>query len=94
MGGRFIDLPTWQGLLGKKKLVVVHPLGGCPIGNTHETGVVDEFGQVFDASKSAASKAVLPGLYVVDAPSFPSARCESESHDLSASAEIVSNALV
>jgi len=95
MGGRFIDLPTWQGLLGKKKLVVVHPLGGCPIGNTHEDGVVDEFGQVFDASKPAASKAVLPGLYVVDGAAIPGALAANPSLTISAQAlKSVTNALV
>jgi len=32
MGGNYIALPGWQGVLGKKKLVITHPLGGCPIG--------------------------------------------------------------
>src|SRR5713226_1140296 len=35
MGGKYLALPTWLGLLGNKKLVITHPLGGCPIGNTH-----------------------------------------------------------
>src|SRR5262249_32642360 len=48
MGGQYIALPGWQGLLGQKKLVITHPLGGCPIGATHEEGVVNEFGQVYD----------------------------------------------
>jgi cholesterol oxidase len=86
MGGRFIDLPTWQGLLDKKKIVVVHPLGGCPIGTTHEDGVVDEFGQVFDGSKPAASKAVLPGLYVVDGAVIPGALVANPSLTISAQA--------
>jgi cholesterol oxidase len=74
MGGKYIALPGWQGLLrGKKKLVITHPLGGCPIGATHEDGVVNEFGQVFDASKPANSKAVLPNLYVVDGATIPGA---------------------
>jgi cholesterol oxidase len=86
MGGRFIDLPTWQGLLGKKKLVVVHPLGGCPIGDTHETGVVNEFGQVFDASKAVPSKAVLKDLYVVDGAVIPGALAANPSLTISAQA--------
>ena len=95
MGGRFIDLPTWQGLLGKKKIVVVHPLGGCPIGATHENGVVDEFGQVFDASKPAASKTVLPGLYVVDGAVIPGALAANPSLTISAQAlKSVTNALL
>jgi cholesterol oxidase len=74
MGGKYIALPGWQGvLLGEKKLVITHPLGGCPIGRTHEEGVVDEFGQVFDGSQPAAGKAVLKGLYVVDGAVIPGA---------------------
>jgi len=84
MGGRYIDLPTWQGLLGKKKLVIVHPLGGCPIGNTHEDGVVNEFGQVFDGSKPAATKTLLPGLYVVDGAVIPGALAANPSLTISA----------
>jgi len=86
MGGRYIAMPGWQGLLGKKKLVVVHPLGGCPIGTTHENGVVNEFGQVFDASQPAASKTVLPGLYVVDGAVIPGALAVNPTLTISAQA--------
>jgi len=73
MGGKYIALPGWQAVLGKKKLVITHPLGGCPIGATHEQGVVNEFGAVFDGSQPANSKAVLKGLYVVDGATIPGA---------------------
>ena len=86
MGGRYIALPGWQGLLGQKKLVITHPLGGCPIGATHEEGVVDEFGQVYDGSQPAASKAVLPGLYVVDGAVIPGALAANPSLTISAQA--------
>lgn len=73
MGGHYIALPGWQGLLlGKKKLTVTHPLGGCPIGNTHEDGVVNEFGEVFDARKKPESPDnTYKGLYVVDGAAIP-----------------------
>jgi cholesterol oxidase len=86
MGGRYIALPTWQGLLGQKKLVITHPLGGCPIGKTHEDGVVNEFGEVFDATQSAASKTVLPGLYVVDGAAIPGALAANPTLTISAQA--------
>jgi len=86
MGGRYIALPGWQGVLGNKKLVITHPLGGCPIGNTHEDGVVDEFGRVFDASKPAASKEVLKDLYVVDGSVIPGALAANPSLTISAQA--------
>lgn len=73
MGGKYIALPGWQAILGKKKLVITHPLGGCPIGNTNDDGVVNEFGEVFDGSQPANTKSVLPGLYVVDGATIPGA---------------------
>ncbi len=86
MGGDYIALPTWQGLLGPKKLVVTHPLGGCPIGNTHEDGVVNEVGQVFNASQTAASKKALSGLYVVDGSVIPGALATNPSFTITAQA--------
>jgi cholesterol oxidase len=86
MGGDYLSLPTWQGLLGSKKLVITHPLGGCPIGDTHEKGVVNEFGQVFDASKPAASKQVLDGLYVVDGSAIPGALAANPTMTIAAQA--------
>lgn len=86
MGGSYLPLPTWEGLLGSKKLVVTHPLGGCPIGDSHETGVVNEFGQVYDASKPAASKAVLDGLYVIDGAVIPGSLAANPSLTISAQA--------
>jgi choline dehydrogenase-like flavoprotein len=73
MGGKYIALPGWQGVLGKKKLVITHPLGGCPIGKTHEDGVITEFGEVFDGSQPANTKAVHKGLFVVDGAAIPGA---------------------
>jgi cholesterol oxidase len=95
MGGDYLPLPTWEGLLGDKKLVVTHPLGGCAIGDTHETGVVNEFGQVFDASQPAASKAVLDGLYVVDGAAIPGALAANPTLTISAQAlKSVTKALI
>jgi len=94
MGGHYLALPGWQGLLGPKKLVITHPLGGCPIGDTHEQGVVNEFGQVFDASASAASKQVLDGLYVVDGAAIPGALAANPTMTIAAQAlKTVTNAL-
>jgi cholesterol oxidase len=95
MGGTYLPLPTWEGLLGDKKLVVTHPLGGCPIGDSHETGVVNEFGQVYDASQPAVSKAVLDGLYVIDGAVIPGALAANPSLTISAQAlKSVTKALV
>jgi len=86
MGGTYIALPGWQGVLGGKKLVITDPLGGCPIGDTHEQGVVNEFGQVFDASQGAQTKAVLPNLFVVDGSVIPGALAANPSLTISAQA--------
>lgn len=54
---RFADLPTWY----LDKTITVHPLGGCPIGNSVETGVVDSFGEVYNYKNMfIADGSVLP----------------------------------
>ncbi len=74
MGGRYVPFPLWEGLpFLNRKVVTVHPLGGCPIGATNAEGVVNEVGQVFDGSRPAGSKNVLPGLYIVDGSVIPGA---------------------
>ena len=57
-----------------------------PIGSTQADGVVDEFGQVFDASKPAASKQTLPGLYIVDGSAIPGALAANPSYTSAAQA--------
>jgi cholesterol oxidase len=86
MGGNYIALPGWQGVLGKKKLVITHPLGGCPIGSSHEDGVVNEFGEVFDGSQPANTKAVHQGLFVVDGATIPGALAANPTFTISAQA--------
>jgi cholesterol oxidase len=49
--------PTWY----FRRVVTVHPLGGCPMGRDVGEGVVDSYGRVFDH----------PGLYVVDGSAMP-----------------------
>ena len=62
--------PFWQ---KEKRVTVVHPLGGCPIGPTSGEGAIDAFGRVFDGSKPEGSTDLLKGLYVVDAAAIPGA---------------------
>jgi cholesterol oxidase len=57
MGARFNDSPLWY----FRRVVTVHPLGGCPMGGTPETGMVDPWGQVYGC----------PGLYVADGAVMP-----------------------
>jgi cholesterol oxidase len=67
---RFIN-PMSQ-LPGQKRLVLTsHPLGGCPMGDSIASGVVDEWGRVFH--QPGAGKAFHGGLYVADGSMVPSA---------------------
>src|SRR2546430_5218673 len=45
----------WHGLepFVSKKLVVVHPLGGCPIGGSSTDGVVNSNGHVYNTTAGA-----------------------------------------
>jgi cholesterol oxidase len=60
-----------------KNMVTLHPLGGCRMGTTAESGVVDHLGQVFG----------FPGLYVVDGAIAPTATGRNPSHTIAAMAE-------
>ena len=45
-----------------RRVVTVHPLGGCPMGRTPDEGVVDPYGQVFGHPRlSIADGSVMPG---------------------------------
>lgn len=57
LGGRFIANP----LSAIHKVITVHPLGGAPMGHSPQTGVVDQWGEVFGC----------PGLYVADGAAMP-----------------------
>ena len=57
LDARFADNPLW--LL--KKVVTVHPLGGCPMGRHPGEGVVDAWGEAFGH----------PGLFVADGSAMP-----------------------
>lgn len=57
LGATFAINPTW--LL--KRVITVHPLGGCPMGRHDGEGVVDEYGRVFNQ----------PDLYVADGSIMP-----------------------
>jgi cholesterol oxidase len=56
-GGKFVDNPMWF----FKRVITVHPLGGCPMGRHTDEGVTDEWGEVYG----------VPGLYVADGSVMP-----------------------
>jgi choline dehydrogenase-like flavoprotein len=68
----YVPFPLWRGL-GVRKLDVTHPLGGCRIGADSSSGVVDEYGRVYDGAQPTGSTEVHPGLFLVDASVIPGA---------------------
>lgn len=69
-GGTYIRNPVSQKALGGNPMTV-HPLGGCVMGESSATGVVNHKGQVFDASVEANPAAIHRGLYVCDGAVIP-----------------------
>ena len=65
-GGTFVPNPAWTEWLGNRP-ITVHPLGGCPMGDTGASGVVDHAGQVFDGDGDALHQ----GLFVMDGSILP-----------------------
>ncbi|GLR79045.1 FAD-binding protein (plasmid) [Azospirillum oryzae] len=57
-GGTFIPNPLWTPLL-HHELVTVHPLGGCPMGETGTDGAVDHACRVFRGADTAVYETLL-----------------------------------
>ena len=60
LGARWMEHPTWN-FSPWKTLVTVHPLEGCPMGESAAEGMVDHRRRVFDGAGGAHQ-----GLYVTD----------------------------
>jgi cholesterol oxidase len=88
LGGKFVENPVWA-ISPAKTLVTAHPLGGCPMGEDHVSGVVNHLGQVFDAGGN-----LHPGLYVADASIIPTSLGVNPFLTISALAERRAEALV
>jgi cholesterol oxidase len=73
-GGRWFVPPTWSVF---KNLLTLHPLGGCKMGVSPETGVVDHLGQAFG----------YPNLIVADGAIVPTSTGRNPSHTIAALAE-------
>jgi cholesterol oxidase len=67
-GGKFADSPRTSPIFGGV-MTTVHPLGGCPMADRVEDGVVNADGQVYNPNGGA--QAVYPGLRVVDGAIAP-----------------------
>ncbi|MBI1852308.1 MAG: hypothetical protein HYR85_18350 [Planctomycetes bacterium] len=74
-------------------VTISHPLGGCRIGKDATSGVVDEFGRVFDQS-SLDGRGFYEGLYVADAAIIPTALGVNPSLTISALALRVAERIV
>jgi cholesterol oxidase len=70
MGGEFVGNPFAMTAFGGNR-IIAHPLGGCGMGDTVETGVVAPDGRVFDPTKGP--RGIHDGLYVCDGAAIPSA---------------------
>ena len=73
-GGRPRVLPTWSLL---KSLVTLHPLGGCPMGVSPGSGVVDHLGRVNGYRN----------LIVADGAIVPTPTVRNPSHTIAALSE-------
>jgi cholesterol oxidase len=67
LGGSFLANPLFT-FAGLRHLITAHPLGGCPIGEDHVAGAIDQYGRVFRADGE-----VHQGLFVADGSALPSA---------------------
>jgi len=67
--GQYIANPLWDEAMGRK-LVTVHPLGGCAMADEVSRGVVNDRCQVFSGETATS---VYPGLYVCDGSVIPGA---------------------
>jgi cholesterol oxidase len=76
------------------KNYTAHPLGGCRMGESAATGVVNHRGQVFDASTGERTRAVHAGLYVADASIMPTALGNNPLLTITALAERVAELIV
>jgi cholesterol oxidase len=67
LGGDYVPDPVWNRFTNQQ-LITGHPLGGCAMAESAETGVVNHKGQVFAGPSGSA---VHPGLYVMDGAIVP-----------------------
>jgi cholesterol oxidase len=86
-------LSSATGELVGKSVTVSHPLGGCPMGKSADSGVVDEYGRVFKAQPKTGEPPFYEGLYVVDGAIIPTALGVNPSLTISALALRIANRL-
>ncbi len=71
-GEERVFTPIWKfDEPGSSSTVVLHPMGGCTMGDNVENGVVDSYGHVFWNDGSSNKTKVYPDLYVIDGSVLP-----------------------
>jgi len=80
LGASLVNTPLWL----FKRVITVHPLGGCPMAANDQDGVIDSNGQVFH----------YPGLYVVDGASMPGPVGPNPSLTIAAFADHVADGMI
>lgn len=90
--GRFVANPLWVNPFGKR-LITVHPLGGCAMGTDVHHGVVDHLGRVFDpgTAEGQSATAVHEGLYVCDGSIVPTSLGANPALTIAALAERIAD---
>lgn len=83
MKGRYVINPFWSRFFGRR-LMTVHPLGGCCMADDAAQGVVSAEGKVFDG---ASGKTPHDGLYVCDGSIVPTSLGTNPALTISALAE-------
>lgn len=81
MGATFKPNPTW---LLSKRVVTVHPLGGCPMGRNENEAVVDSNGEVFN----------YPGLFIADGSIMPGSIGPNPSLTIAAMSDHIADAIL
>jgi cholesterol oxidase len=71
-GSRRVIAPTWKEKPSDSTLILLHPLGGCPMGDDVDAGVVNSYGQVFQPD-SKNKKNVYKNFYLMDGSIIPMA---------------------
>lgn len=82
IGGKYKTSVLWGWPL--RKLLTAHPLGGCPMSDDKEQGVVNEYGEVWN----------YPNLYISDGSIIPTALSVNPSATISALSERIAAQIV
>lgn len=87
-GGYFLPNPR-SAIIGGRRQMTVHPLGGCPMGDDVDHGAVDHLGRVFDADGG-----IHDGLLVADGAVVPRSLGVTPLLTISALAERIADGVV